>query len=117
MQWYDARNCAWRDVQKQHPTPAAAAAAYIAGRQWPHHGGDPEGAPAAIADKVIPLQKREPAAINRPARLRPAGQGVGPPVSRKVSIAAPLQKPVAGIVGAKFSSDKQPAHVPKGSAR
>ena len=33
VQWYDARNCAWRDVQKQHPTPATAADAYIAGRQ------------------------------------------------------------------------------------
>jgi hypothetical protein len=33
VQWYDARNCAWHDIQKQHPTPEAAAAAYIAGRQ------------------------------------------------------------------------------------
>ncbi len=33
VQWYDERNCAWFDLQKQHPTTEAAAAAYIAGRR------------------------------------------------------------------------------------
>jgi hypothetical protein len=33
VQYWDPRNCAWADIQKQHPTPEAAAAAYIAGRQ------------------------------------------------------------------------------------
>jgi hypothetical protein len=33
VQWYDARVCAWRDVQKQHPTAEAAAAAYLKGKQ------------------------------------------------------------------------------------
>jgi hypothetical protein len=32
VQFYDARNCAWHDVQKQYPTPVAAAAAYPAGK-------------------------------------------------------------------------------------
>ena len=33
VQWFDARNCAWADVQKQYPTPAEAAAAYPKGRR------------------------------------------------------------------------------------
>lgn len=33
VQWYDTRACAWRDVQKQRPTPEAAAAAYPADKQ------------------------------------------------------------------------------------
>lgn len=33
VQWFDERNCAWADVQKQHPTPAAAVAAYPAGKR------------------------------------------------------------------------------------
>ncbi len=33
VQWYDARNCAWHDIQKQHPTAAAAEAAYLPGRR------------------------------------------------------------------------------------
>jgi hypothetical protein len=33
IQHWDARNCAWADIQKQYPTAEAAAAAYIAGKQ------------------------------------------------------------------------------------
>jgi hypothetical protein len=33
VQYWDARNCAWHDVQKQYPTPEAAAAAYPEGRR------------------------------------------------------------------------------------
>jgi hypothetical protein len=33
VQWYDPRNCAWHDVQKQYPTAEAAAAAYPAGKR------------------------------------------------------------------------------------
>jgi hypothetical protein len=49
VQWYDARNCAWHDMQKQHLTPAAAAAAYPAGKQTlPHDGNHLRRPPAAI---------------------------------------------------------------------
>jgi len=31
VQWWDARACAWLDVQRAHPTPEAARAAYRPG--------------------------------------------------------------------------------------
>jgi hypothetical protein len=33
VHWYDARNCAWHDIQKQDPTAAAAEAAYLPGKR------------------------------------------------------------------------------------
>jgi hypothetical protein len=33
VQYWDPRNCAWHDVQKQYPTREAAAAAYPEGRR------------------------------------------------------------------------------------
>jgi hypothetical protein len=32
VQWYDARSAAWIDIQKAHATPAAAHAAFPAGK-------------------------------------------------------------------------------------
>jgi len=33
VQWRDTRSLAWRDVQQVHPTPAAAQAAFLPGKQ------------------------------------------------------------------------------------
>ena len=33
VQWWDARSCAWHDIQKQHPTAAEAEAAYPVGKR------------------------------------------------------------------------------------
>jgi hypothetical protein len=33
-QWYDARSAAWIEIQKAHATPAAAQAAFPAGKTW-----------------------------------------------------------------------------------
>jgi len=33
VQFWDARNCAWADIQKQHPTAEAARAACPAGKR------------------------------------------------------------------------------------
>jgi hypothetical protein len=48
VQWYDARNCAWADVQKQYPN-ARGRRGRLPGRQaLPHDGGNPGRPPAFI---------------------------------------------------------------------
>lgn len=32
VQWYDPRSLVWRDIQQAHPSPAAAVAAFLPGR-------------------------------------------------------------------------------------
>jgi hypothetical protein len=43
VQWYDATSLCWFDIQKQHPTPEAAAAAYVPGKQCRTMEVTPEG--------------------------------------------------------------------------
>jgi hypothetical protein len=55
VQYWDALNCAWHDVQQAHPTPEAAQAAYLPGQrcrtmQVTMHGRAPlPAAPTATA--------------------------------------------------------------------
>jgi hypothetical protein len=43
VQYWDARNCAWADIQKQHPTAEAAILAYPAGKRCRIMEVTPEG--------------------------------------------------------------------------
>jgi hypothetical protein len=57
VQWYDTRNCAWHDIQKQHATREAALAAYPAGKRCRTMEVTPSGRGALPGTEIVTANK------------------------------------------------------------